>query len=80
MRSLCISFQDTLNLLFLLSFEDLLEAEAPLILPEADERVQVLKRVCDRLVAAMEAEGFVCAAIWPRDSTYRMAVPSPLLI
>ncbi|CAD6568054.1 MAG: hypothetical protein CYPHOPRED_002307 [Cyphobasidiales sp. Tagirdzhanova-0007] len=49
-------------------FEDLLEAEAPLILPEADERVQVLKRVCDRLVAAMEAEGFVCAAIWPRDN------------
>lgn len=49
------------------SFEDVLEAEAPLLLPEADERVQTLKRVCDRLVTAMDAQGLVSAAIWPRD-------------
>lgn len=48
-------------------FEDVLEAEAPLLLPEADERVQTLKRVCDRLVTAMDAQGLVSAAIWPRD-------------
>lgn len=48
-------------------FEDVLEAEAPLILPEDDDRVQTLKRVCDRLVTAMDAGGLVSAASWPRD-------------
>jgi hypothetical protein len=50
-----------------LRFEDVLEAEAPLLLSDTDERVQTLKRVCDRLVTAMDAQGLVSAAIWPRD-------------
>lgn len=47
--------------------EDILEQEAPLLLQEDDERVQVLKRVCDRLIAALDNDSLVCAAIWPRD-------------
>lgn len=50
------------------SFEDVLQAEAPLLLGEDDERVQTLKRVCDRLVSVLDNENFVCAAVWPRDS------------
>lgn len=48
-------------------FQDVLEAEAPLILSESDERVQVLKRVCNKLIEAMDSDNTVCTAIWPRD-------------
>lgn len=48
-------------------FEDVLEAESKLILPASDERVQTLKRVCDKLVTAMEGGELVSAAMWPRD-------------
>lgn len=51
-------------------FQDILEAEGPLVLPEDDERVQVLKRVCDKLVQAMDAEDMVCSAIWPHDGKF----------
>ncbi|KAL7010027.1 hypothetical protein EMMF5_000046 [Cystobasidiomycetes sp. EMM_F5] len=48
-------------------FEDIIATEGPLILPGSDERVQALKRVCDRLIEAMDADDMVCSAIWPRD-------------
>lgn len=51
-------------------FHDVLEAEAPLILDETDERVQVLKRVCNRLIEAMDNDHTVCTAIWPRDGEW----------
>jgi hypothetical protein len=47
-----------------------LEAEAKLILPASDKRVETLKRVCDRLVTAMEGSELVSAAAWPRDGEH----------
>lgn len=52
-------------------FEDIIATEGPLILPGSDERVQALKRVCDRLIEAMDADDMVCSAIWPRDGRSR---------
>lgn len=50
------------------SFEDVLQSEAALLLKDDDDRVQTLKRVCDRLVSVLDNENFVTAAVWPRDS------------
>lgn len=49
-------------------FDDLLASEASHILPGTDERVRLVKKVCDRLITALDVNSPVSAAAWPRDT------------
>lgn len=48
-------------------FEELLMEEGRKILPEEDDQVQLVKRICDNLIAAVDEQQIFSSTAWPRD-------------
>lgn len=48
-------------------FEDILATEGPLILDHTDARTGLVKKICDRLITALDHDTAISAAAWPRD-------------
>lgn len=48
-------------------FEEVLNSEAKSILNQNDHRIKLIKKICDRLITALEIETPISAATWPRD-------------